>query len=154
MSPDEANRLSVSLANRMLQTALLNEWRMDTRILERWSVSLLSEPPIDPAMVEKIREAAAARVEAGWCQNTYALNAQGATVSWDDPTATEVCAHAAVMVAADQLMPDDCLRYETAVLDAIARDEPLPMGSLASYNDEEGRTVAEVAARLRGPRHA
>jgi hypothetical protein len=92
---------------------------------------------------------AAELVEKGWTQGAYARDANGQVVTTSSPNAVTFCASGAVF-RADYDLNAGGARSDT--FDAFAALYGKDTGisdALAQWNDQPGRTVAEVAARFR-----
>lgn len=92
----------------------------------------------------KLLTQARAVIERGWCQGCFARDAEGQPVAATDPLAETFCIRGATRVVS----PNDDARerahwhLENAIIDVTQRSYT----SLASYNDDPGRTQAEVLA--------
>jgi hypothetical protein len=77
--------------------------------------------------------AARARIKKGWCQETYARDANGASISVRDPSAVSFCLYGALL----SLESPDHIFVEA---DAIIRS----LGGGTGWNDAKGRTQEDV----------
>lgn len=83
-------------------------------------------------------------VEQGWCQDSWALDADANRVYPDDPVAVAWCLLGAWAAVESQIGGSraDVSQYIYAALPPHAKN------SMTVYNDEPGRTQAEIVALL------
>lgn len=97
--------------------------------------------------VRQVLLRAAELVGRGWCQGTYALDAEGRQVDPTQPEAVAWCVAGAMIRAAFELAPniaDAQSLYSEAYARFIGQ-----AGSVATWNDRRGRTKDEVIEELR-----
>lgn len=86
-------------------------------------------------------------VDAGWCQHTMALDADGGEVTSFDDNAARFCVIGSIRRARlDTMLESDDCYPEEALLELL---EVTDWDNLAEWNDEPVRTGAEVSAALR-----
>lgn len=84
--------------------------------------------------------------EGAWCQDAWARNAEGAYVTWNDPSAVARCCEAAILQASEELN-STVFPAEEAVQKVIGRH-------ILPWNDNPTRTQAEVVSALRAAAEA
>ena len=100
---------------------------------------------------------AAEHVDAGWCQSSWALDAEGGRVMSHSPEACRWCAGGAVSKAAIGVVPGAGVANQRDLADRAMRrlvkslglptDDPLLETTM--WNDTAGRTGKEVAMKMR-----
>lgn len=90
------------------------------------------------AVADKLREARKL-IERGWCQDAYALDANGDEIRENDPSAVCWCASGALLV--DLNHPDPIVHRARMMFRRAIKNDFIP-----GWNDRPGRTQAEVLA--------
>lgn len=88
---------------------------------------------------------ARAVIERGWCQGSFARDAQGQPIESTDPLAETFCIRGATRAVAP-IDDDERVRAHRHLEDVIIALTDGGYDSLARYNDVPGRTQAEILA--------
>lgn len=109
--------------------------------------------PEDRAIARRILADAKELVQKGWCQGANARNKDGRPVAWTDETAVSFCAAGACAKASRDILPEGAnvhSWYPGEVAADVMQIRAQSYGAMnhVKYNDEAGRTQAEVVALL------
>lgn len=96
------------------------------------------------SVVDTLRKARA-RIAAGWCQGSYAQDAEGLSCSSEDPECARVCATASFW-GAGASRADERAAHRYVGIAALLPREAGDFYDLTAWNDSRGRTQADVIA--------